>query len=49
MFAAKRGTCDSIPFRGDVADSDKRIAFRVPCNPALNRVAAFEAPIDLMS
>ena len=49
VFAAKRGTCDSIPFRGDVAGSDKRIAFRVPCNPALDRVAAFEAPIDLMS
>ena len=49
VFAAKRGTCDSVPFRGDVAGSDKRIAFRVPCNPALDRVAAFEAPIDLMS
>nr|WP_304972507.1 DUF3991 domain-containing protein [uncultured Bilophila sp.] len=44
VFAAKRGTCDSVPFRGDVAGSDKRIAFRVPCNPALDRVAAFEAP-----
>ena len=49
VFAAKRGTCDIVPFRGDVAGSDKRIAFRVPCNPALDRVAAFEAPIDLMS
>lgn len=49
VFAAKRGTCDSVPFRGDVAGSDKRIAFRVPCDPALGRVAAFEAPIDLMS
>ena len=49
VFAAKRGTCDSIPFRGDVAGSDKRIAFRIPCDTALDRVAAFEAPIDLMS
>ena len=49
VFAAKRGTCDSVPFRGDVAGSDKRIAFRIPCDTALDRVAAFEAPIDLMS
>ena len=49
VFAAKRGTWAGISFRGDVAGSDKRIAFRVPCNPALDRVAAFEAPIDLMS
>lgn len=47
VFAARRGTSDG--FRGDVAGSDKRVAFRVPCNPALNWVAAFEAPIDLMS
>ena len=49
VFAAKRGTWAGSSFRGDVAGSDKRIAFRVPCNPALDRVAAFEAPIDLMS
>lgn len=49
VFAAKRSTQDSIPFRGDVAGSDKRVAFRVPCDPALDWVAVFEAPIDLMS
>lgn len=49
VFAAKRGTWAGSSFRGDVAGSDKRIAFRVPCDPALGRVAAFEAPIDLMS
>lgn len=49
LFAARRGTWDGIPFRGDVAGSDKRVAFRVPCDPALDRVAAFETPIDLMS
>lgn len=50
VFAAKRGTYDcGGSFRQDVAGSNKRVAFRLPCNPALNRVAAFEAPIDLMS
>ena len=49
VFAAKRGTWPGSSFRGDVAGSDKRIAFRIPCDPALDRVAAFEAPIDLMS
>ena len=49
VFAARRSTQDYAPFKGDVAGSDKRTAFRVPCNPALDRVAAFEAPIDLMS
>ena len=49
VFAAKRGTWDGIPFKGDVAGSDKRVAFRVPCDPLLDWVAVFEAPIDLMS
>ena len=50
-FASKRGTFDlnGAGFKGDVAGSDKDVAFRLPCNPALNWVAAFEAPIDLMS
>lgn len=49
VFAAKRGTWFGSSFRGDVAGSDKRIAFRVPCGPVLDWVAVFEAPIDLMS
>ena len=49
VFAAKRGTYDSIPFKRDAAGSDKRIAFRLPYNPALDWVAVFEATIDLMS
>lgn len=49
VFAAKRGTWAGSSFRGDVAGSDKRVAFHLPCDPALDRVAAFEAPIDLMS
>lgn len=49
VFAAKRGTYDSIPFKRDVAGSDKKTAFRLPCNPVLDWVAVFEAPIDLMS
>lgn len=49
VFATKRGTWAGSSFRGDVAGSDKRVAFPVPCDPALDRVAAFEAPIDLMS
>lgn len=49
VFAAKRSTQDYAPFKGDVAGSDKRVAFRVPCDPTLDQVAAFEAPIDLMS
>ena len=49
VFAAKRGTWDGIAFKGDVAGSDKRIACRVPCGPALDAVCVFEAPIDLMS
>ena len=48
VFAAKRGT-GGIPFKCDVAGSDKRIAFRLPCDPARNDVYVFESPIDLMS
>ena len=48
VFAAKRGT-GSIPFKCDVAGSDKRIAFRLPCDPARNDVYVFESPIDMMS
>lgn len=49
VFAARRGTYDRIPFRGGVPGSDKEAAFRLPCYPALDWVAVFEAPIDLMS
>ena len=48
VFAAKRGT-GRAPFKCDVAGSDKRIAFRLPCGPALDAVHVFESPIDLMS
>ena len=48
VFAAKRGT-GSIPFKCDATGSDKRIAFRLPCDPARNDVCVFESPIDLMS
>lgn len=48
VFAAKHGT-DNIPFKCDVAGSDKRIAFRLPCDPVRNDVYVFESPIDLMS
>jgi len=50
-FASKRGTYDlnGAGFKGDVTGSEKDVAFRLPCNPALNWVAVFEAPIDLMS
>ena len=50
-FANKRGTYDlnGAGFKGDVAGSDKRIGFRLPCNPEVNGVFVFEAPIDLMS
>lgn len=47
VFAAKRGTWGV--FKGDVAGSDKRIAFRLPCSPELDYVHVFESPIDLMS
>ena len=50
VFANKRST-NSIgaSFKGDAAGSDKSVAFRLPCDPAKNWVAVFEAPIDLMS
>lgn len=47
VFAAKRGTWGT--FRGDVAGSDKHIAFRLPCDPTMDGVHVFEAPIDMMS
>lgn len=47
VFAAKRGTWGT--FRGDMAGSDKHIAFRLPCDPTQDDVHVFEAPIDLMS
>ena len=51
VFASKRGTYDmnGPGFKADAAGSDKSVAFRLPCDPALNWVAVFEAPIDLMS
>ena len=51
VFAAKRGTYyrGGAAFRGDVAGSDKSVAFRTPCDPVLDAVCVFEAPIDLMS
>ena len=50
-FATKRGTydLDGKTFKGDVAGSDKNIAFRLPCNAKNDTVFVFEAPIDLMS
>lgn len=48
VFAAKRGT-GNIPFKCDVSGSDKRIAFRLPCDPVRNDLYVFESPIDLMS
>jgi hypothetical protein len=51
VFASKRGTydLDGSGFKADAAGSDKNVAFRLPCDPALDWVAVFEAPIDLMS
>lgn len=52
VFAAKRGTYDrpgEKGFKGDVAGSDKTVAFSLPCDLAADWVAVFEAPIDLMS
>ena len=51
VFASKRGTYDlnGSGFKGDAVGSDKSVAFRLPCDPALDWVAVFEAPIDLMS
>ncbi|WP_325213465.1 DUF3991 and toprim domain-containing protein, partial [Oscillibacter sp.] len=50
-FASKRGTCDlgGSSFKRDVLGSDKKIGFRLPCDPEIKEVAVFEAPIDLMS
>lgn len=47
-FASCRGTYDrnGPGFKGDVAGSDKRIAFRLPSKPDLDWVLVFEAPID---
>lgn len=47
VFATRRGTWGS--FKCDVAGSDKRIAFRFPCDLVPHDVRVFEAPIDLMS
>ena len=43
-FASKRGAYDlnGAGFKGDVTGSEKDVAFRLPCNPALNWVAVFE-------
>ena len=51
VFGYKRGTYDKdgVGFKGDVEGSNKDIAFRLPCNPDLNMVRVYEAPIDLMS
>lgn len=51
VFANKRGTYDQdgSGFKGDVPGSDKSIAFRLPCDPDIDTVHIFEAPIDLMS
>lgn len=49
VFAAKRGTWAGSSFRGDVAGSDKNVAFRAPYDPPRDAVHVFEAPIDLMS
>ena len=50
VFANKRSTNTiGAGFKGDVASSNKSVAFRLPCDPAKDWVAVFEAPIDLMS
>lgn len=51
VFAAKRGTYDKdgSSFRAGVPGSNKEIGFCLPCDPAIDRVYVFEAPIDLMS
>ena len=50
-FASKRGTLDfnGSGFKRDVLGSDKTVGFRLPCDPEIEEVAVFEAPIDLMS
>jgi hypothetical protein len=51
VFANKRGTYDQdgFSFKGDVPGSDKAIAFRLSCDPDIDTIHVFEAPIDLMS
>lgn len=51
VFANKRGTYDrnGVGYKGDVAGADKKIAFRLPCNPQNNSMFVFESSIDLMS
>ena len=51
VFGYKRGTYekDGVGFKGDVDDSNKDIAFRLPCDPERNMVRVYESPIDLMS
>ena len=50
-FASKRGTLDfnGSGFKRDILGSDKTVGFRLPCDPEIEEVAVFEAPIDLMS
>ena len=50
-FASKRGTLDfnGSGFKRDVLGSDKTVGFRLPCDPEIEEVSVFEAPIDLMS
>ena len=51
VFASKRSTYDlnGKAFKGDVAGSDKSVAFRLFCDPKTDWVVVFEAPIDMMS
>jgi len=51
VFANKHGTYDKngFSFRGDVSNSDKAVAFRLPAQQTTDTVFVFEAPIDLMS
>ena len=50
-FASKRGTCDlgGSSFKRDVLGSDKKVGFRLTCDPEIEEVTVFEAPINLMS
>lgn len=47
VFATRRSTYGN--FKGDVAGSDKRIAFRCSCGSVPDSIFVFKAPIDLMS
>lgn len=51
VFAYKRGTYDKdgSGFKGDVAGSDKSVAFHLPASQKSDKVYVFESPIDLMS